>query len=35
MKDEESAFELAQEMVDIGTHVGRNTRLQWRRIGRR
>lgn len=25
MKDEDSAFELAQEMVDIGTHVGRNT----------
>ncbi len=25
MKDEDSAFELAQEMVDIGTNVGRNT----------
>lgn len=25
MKDEDTAFELAQEMVDIGTHVGRNT----------
>ena len=25
MKDEDSAFELAKEMVDIGTHVGRNT----------
>lgn len=25
MKDEESSFELAREMVDIGTHVGRNT----------
>ncbi|MCY6371298.1 pyrimidine-nucleoside phosphorylase [Clostridium ganghwense] len=25
MKDENSSFELAQEMVDIGTHVGRNT----------
>lgn len=25
MKDEDSSFALAQEMVDIGTHVGRNT----------
>lgn len=25
MKDEDSSFELAAEMVDIGTHVGRNT----------
>lgn len=25
MKSEEDAFELAREMVDIGTHVGRNT----------
>ncbi len=25
MKDEDSAFKLAQEMVDIGTNVGRNT----------
>jgi len=25
MKDEESSFKLAEEMVDIGTHVGRNT----------
>ena len=25
MKDEESSFELAKAMVDIGTHVGRNT----------
>ncbi len=25
MKDEDSSFELAQEMVDIGTNVGRNT----------
>ncbi len=25
MKDEDSAFELAEEMVNIGTHVGRNT----------
>ncbi|MCY6960308.1 pyrimidine-nucleoside phosphorylase [Clostridium brassicae] len=25
MKDEDSSFELAKEMVDIGTHVGRNT----------
>jgi pyrimidine-nucleoside phosphorylase len=25
MKDEESSFELAEAMVDIGTHVGRNT----------
>lgn len=25
MKEEEDAFKLAQEMVDIGTHVGRNT----------
>lgn len=25
MKDQESSFKLAEEMVDIGTHVGRNT----------